>query len=52
MIRARDIMIFEGETEMIALEIRESLRWLGEITGEGVTEEVLDRIFNNFCIGK
>jgi len=52
MIRARDIIISEGETELVSLEIRESLRLLGEITGEGVTDEVLDRIFNNFCIGK
>lgn len=39
-------------TEFIALEIREALDALGEITGRTTPEEILDRIFANFCIGK
>ena len=42
----------EGETELLALELRDAARFLGEVIGEGVTEEVLERIFNRFCIGK
>jgi tRNA modification GTPase len=38
--------------EFIAFEIRSSLEALGEMVGETTTEEVLDRIFNQFCIGK
>jgi tRNA modification GTPase len=38
--------------ELAALEIRDALRELGEITGEEVGDAVLERIFAQFCIGK
>ncbi|MBK9968516.1 MAG: 50S ribosome-binding GTPase [Holophagales bacterium] len=38
--------------EVAAAGIRESLQALGEITGETATEELLDRIFSTFCVGK
>ncbi len=38
--------------EFIALDIREALVSLSEITGEVTSEEVLNRIFSAFCIGK
>lgn len=38
--------------ELTAVELRSALAALGEITGAGDAEEVLDRIFSSFCIGK
>ena len=38
--------------EFISQDIRECLHYLGEITGEISTDEVLGNIFDKFCIGK
>jgi len=38
--------------DLVALDIRVCLHWLGEITGEITTEDRLDYIFSKFCIGK
>lgn len=38
--------------EIIALEVRDSLDRLGEIVGAVTTEDILNRIFSDFCIGK
>ena len=38
--------------EFIAFDLREALGALGEVTGQSITEEILDRIFSTFCIGK
>lgn len=42
----------EPPWELVALEVKEALLALGEITGEEVGEAVLDQIFAQFCIGK
>jgi tRNA modification GTPase len=52
LVRARDGLTGGLPVEFIALEIREALDALGEITGRTTPEELLDRIFANFCIGK
>ena len=38
--------------EILALELRDSLDRLGEIVGAVTTEDILNKIFDDFCIGK
>ena len=38
--------------DLLALDIRQCLHYLGEITGEITNEDQLDYIFSKFCIGK
>ena len=45
--------VSEGHSEDItAFHVREALNYLGEITGETATEEILDAVFSKFCVGK
>ncbi len=38
--------------DFLAMDIRQSLHYLGLITGEITTDDLLDNIFSKFCIGK
>ena len=42
----------EVSNDFVAMDIRRSLHFLGEITGEITTDDLLENIFRNFCIGK
>jgi len=39
-------------SDLVAMDLRESLYHLGTITGQVTTEDLLDSIFSRFCIGK
>ncbi|MBG9377483.1 tRNA uridine-5-carboxymethylaminomethyl(34) synthesis GTPase MnmE [Panacibacter sp. DH6] len=39
-------------SDLLALDIRRCLHYLGEITGQVTNEDMLDYIFSKFCIGK
>jgi tRNA modification GTPase len=38
--------------DLLSLDIRQVLHYLGEITGEITTDDILGSIFSKFCIGK
>ena len=38
--------------DMASIDIKDAYLKLGEITGKTVSEDIIDRIFTNFCIGK
>lgn len=38
--------------DLLAIDVREAWAALGEITGESVAEDLIDKIFSDFCVGK
>jgi tRNA modification GTPase len=50
--RASKIAATSGGEELIAAETRASLVELGKVVGTIYTDDILDRIFSRFCIGK
>jgi tRNA modification GTPase len=42
----------ESTPELVAQELRAGLDAIGEITGKTATEDILERVFSTFCIGK
>ncbi|MCC6491496.1 MAG: 50S ribosome-binding GTPase [Pirellulales bacterium] len=45
-------LVDRGDDELIAAEIRIALDGLGEVVGGVSSEDVLDRVFSQFCVGK
>ncbi len=50
--RARAVAVDGAPGEIVSLELHEALQAIGEVTGEAVDEDLLERIFSRFCIGK
>ncbi|HOK63086.1 MAG TPA: hypothetical protein PLE17_04245, partial [Soehngenia sp.] len=36
----------------LEVDIKDAWESLGQITGQSITEDILDKIFSEFCIGK
>jgi tRNA modification GTPase len=50
--RALQLLDNQSSAELIALEVQEALAHLGEVIGLTTTEDLLDQIFSQFCLGK
>ncbi len=50
--RALEAADVQAGDEIVALELRDALNSLGQIVGLVYTDDLLDRIFSKFCIGK
>jgi tRNA modification GTPase len=51
-VRALDALRQDLTLELVALELRIAVNAVGEIVGKTTTEDLLDSIFSQFCIGK
>ena len=52
LVRSIDLVQQAGGEELVAAEVRDALLHLGRVVGTVYTDDVLDRIFSQFCIGK
>lgn len=50
--RAEDAFSLGESGDLVMVDLRDALSYLGEITGERLDEQILDRIFSTFCLGK
>jgi tRNA modification GTPase len=50
--KAHNVVLFDDPPELLALELRAALDELGAIVGAVYTDDLLDRIFGRFCMGK
>lgn len=50
--QAIDLVQTSGGSELVAVELRAALEELGKVVGAVYTDDLLDRIFGTFCIGK
>lgn len=51
-LQAQKNLLEDSTPDIVAIDIQEALECLGEITGQTTPEDILDRIFSQFCIGK
>jgi tRNA modification GTPase len=51
-LRATDALASDRTLELVAMDLRIAVNAIGEIVGKTATEDLLDMIFSQFCIGK
>jgi tRNA modification GTPase len=51
-VQALDALSTNATLELVAMDLRIAVNAVGEIVGKTATEDLLDSIFSQFCIGK
>ncbi|HEY0349330.1 MAG TPA: hypothetical protein VGC60_14355, partial [Pyrinomonadaceae bacterium] len=49
---SENLLLDHASEEIILVGLLNALRYLGEVTGETTSDEILGKIFSTFCIGK
>lgn len=52
LLAASECLTLGGGDELVAIDVRQAIDELGKVVGAVVNDELLDRIFRRFCIGK
>jgi tRNA modification GTPase len=52
LVKAKEAVVAGASNEFAAIDLRDALKRIGEITGEVWNEEILNSVFAKFCIGK
>ena len=42
----------EVQPELVSVDLAQALAWLGEVDGQGAPDQVIEAVFDNFCVGK
>ena len=50
--RAIDTINMRMPEDLVSIDLKQAYDNLGEITGDSIEEDLLDKIFSQFCLGK
>lgn len=50
--QAKKALLENISLDLVAIDLKEAMIALGEITGETLSEDLIDKIFESFCVGK
>ncbi len=50
--RLKDGLLYRATSDLLAIDLQDCLNQLSDIVGDTTTEDVLDVIFEQFCLGK
>lgn len=52
LLSAADVLTNVESIDLASIDLRNAWNYLGEITGDTLQEDIIDKIFSEFCIGK